>query len=381
MFRTGVMALLSIGALGVHHQERPREQIVKHTLPLDMPLTFHGAHNRSIETQEAQEQIDEWWASIEHASPVETVDLPNIVFIKPHKVGSSSMYYFLRTVAARYNGFQHEYFLVDSMENFFGAWKNQPVKSGLHLWSDHGRLNDLLQISTIQVLEQSFKLTLVREPVDRCFSAFYYYKCNADCHALPEEEMTQRKLDFKVCGSSSKSSTQMKEIAPAGENSTVEETMAFYDFIGITGRFMESLTVIKMVLGLRYGDMLYYDSKISGRHRDSFKHPPIAEEPPEVIEHMKTLVGPQDKELFTAADQKLSEIIVKLEPEFSIVHARMVESLTAARLACGRKEGQDRRLRIASACFTYGSCRLSCLNKFAGDHSLWDVPTPVKLDL
>ncbi|CAM9380252.1 unnamed protein product, partial [Discosporangium mesarthrocarpum] len=36
------------------------------------------------------EQVDYWWSMVEHRSPGKDEPLPNIMFVKPHKVGSSS---------------------------------------------------------------------------------------------------------------------------------------------------------------------------------------------------------------------------------------------------------------------------------------------------
>ncbi|CAN0193868.1 unnamed protein product, partial [Discosporangium mesarthrocarpum] len=101
-----------------------------------------------------------------------------IIYIKSHKVGSSSMYNFLRMVAARYGGFENEYLLFNKDDAFYGSWNRQPVRLGFHLWSEHLPLREIVALSAPQVLEESFKLTLVREPVARCLSAFYYYTCH-----------------------------------------------------------------------------------------------------------------------------------------------------------------------------------------------------------
>ncbi|CAM9576362.1 unnamed protein product [Discosporangium mesarthrocarpum] len=292
------------------------------------------------------------------------------------------MYNFLRTIAARYGGYEHEYLFHQKWHNFYGAESRPFVKPGFHLWSDHVRLRQIIMIGAPQAISESFKLTLVRNPLDRCLSAFYYYICtrtHTPWDMIPEDDMMKHKLEFHSCGGGKKTATQMMEIAPSGASSTVEEALAFYNFIGVTERFMESLTVIKMLLGLRYGDMLYFDSKVSGSRNDRTPHPTIAEEPEEFVTHLKTLIGSEDEELFAAANNMLTEIIANLEPEFSVVHDKVVKTVNQARFECGDQD--DRPLLIAEACFTYGHCRLSCLNKFATDHDLWDVPIPVTVNV
>ncbi|CAM9844125.1 unnamed protein product, partial [Discosporangium mesarthrocarpum] len=104
-------------------------------------------------------------------------ELPNILFVKPHKTGSSSMATLIRLIAARNGGLPGEYmYPLNYTINFFGREELQPLEKGtLHIWTDHEYLRRLLQVAVPQVVERSFKLTLVRDPIDRCLSAFYYY--------------------------------------------------------------------------------------------------------------------------------------------------------------------------------------------------------------
>ncbi|CAN0278036.1 unnamed protein product, partial [Discosporangium mesarthrocarpum] len=111
-----------------------------------------------------------------HYAPGVIKGLPNIMFIKPHKVGSSSMSIVLRLIAARNNGVRREYMYTLSKPDYFYALEElQPLEKGLHLWGDHQTLSTLLQYGKPEIIEDSFKITLVRDPLDRCLSSFYYY--------------------------------------------------------------------------------------------------------------------------------------------------------------------------------------------------------------
>ncbi|CAM9535514.1 unnamed protein product [Discosporangium mesarthrocarpum] len=327
-----------------------------------------------------KDQIEHWWSEVENRSPAEHVEgLRNIIFVKPHKVGSSTMALYVRLIAARNGGIPYEYMYPQRKGYFFARTKVYPLE-GLHTWANHRPLTTLLTGSKHEVIEDSFKITLVRDPLDRCLSSFYWYKITKpeiDMGVISEEELTRQKLELDHCGKKVAWQTQMSEIAPKGDESSVEEALAFYDLIGITGRYTESLAVMKMLLGLRYGDMLCVNDKYQPTIR-----PPISEEPPEVIEHMKTLVTQKDWDLFKAADRKLSKIIKKLQPEFSVVHTKLAKSISNALLQCDEDHGQvplGYQLPHGCGCFARGNCKLSCLNKYATDNDLWEIPKPVRL--
>ncbi|CAM9649059.1 unnamed protein product [Discosporangium mesarthrocarpum] len=302
------------------------------------------------------------------------------MFVKPHKVGSSSMANLVRLIVARNGGIRREFMYPQYTADFFARAETHSLEEGPHIWADHHNLSYLMEIGEPKIIQESFKVTLVRDPVDRCLSSFYYYDIereNLNRNQMSEKELTRRKMEFNQCSKNEKIVAQMSEIAPKGDESSVEETLAFYDLIGITGRYMESLAVMKMLLGLRYGDMLHFNDKF---HPE--KRPPITEEPSRVIEHVKTLIPPADWDLFNAANQRLSETIRKLEPEFSLVHSTLVETMTNSRLECDKEHGHVGKgymLPYGFGCFSQGSCKLSCLNKYATDNGLWDAPEPVDL--
>ncbi|CAM9300295.1 unnamed protein product [Discosporangium mesarthrocarpum] len=344
----------------------------------------HPRRRMDISNQYAtrEDQIDRWWSEVEHSVPWEIGGLPNIMFVKSHKVGSSSMSNLIRLIAARNGGIPREYFYTVTTTDYFYAKKElHPLEEGIHIWTDHQTLSSLLESGESMMIKESFKLALVRDPVDRCLSSFYYYRISKDrglkLKHLSDKDLTQMKLEFDYCGKSAKLSAQMYEVGPKGIASSVEETLGFYDLVAVTGRYTESLAVMQMILGLRYGDMLYFNDKYHPG-----KRPPVSEEPPEVIEHMKSLVAQADWDLFYSADLQLTETIEMLEPEFTVVHNRLTESLTNARLHCDEEHAhlsRGYRLPEAMGCFSGGNCMLSCLNKFATDHDLWDGP--VRADL
>ncbi|CAM9240950.1 unnamed protein product [Discosporangium mesarthrocarpum] len=284
-----------------------------------------------------EDQINHWWSKIKHLPPGKLEGLPNILFVKPHKVGSTSMSSFVRLVAARNGGIPREYMYKanNSAEHFYARKELQPLEEGVHIWADHESLSSLLENVQSEIIDASFKFTLVRDPLDRCFSAFYYYT-RVHVDTITEEELTRRQLEFEFCGLVEEQANQIGEIGPKGMNSSVEETVAFFDLIGVTSRYMETLTVIKMLLGLRYGDMLFFNRKFHPSKRRR-----VYEEPPEVIQHMKALIASEDWDLFSAAKWRLNKTIEMLEPEFSAAHEKLVEITEQAFSQCGNSDHKD----------------------------------------
>ncbi|CAM9274624.1 unnamed protein product [Choristocarpus tenellus] len=304
----------------------------------------------------------------------QNVQLPNIIFVKPHKVGSSSMSNLVRLIAARNGGVASEYQRKTKCRDMFAKKMMQPIIPQLHIWADHCKCSKLLEDVERDIVKQAFTFTLVRDPVDRCLSGYYYYFETNNPHiVLSEQGRTHNKLKYGPCGNHG---SQMKEIRPT-KNATVAETVDFYDLVGITGRFMESLTVMKMFLGLSYGDMLFFDDKRSGNGHLAPRLP-MSSEPPEVLEHFKNLNDPMDEELFRLASKKLDMIIRKLQPEFSVVNETLTRTLREARNTCGDTSRSD-KIDGAFGCFGRGNCRISCLRNFAAEAGLLERPPTVNI--
>ncbi|CAM9594942.1 unnamed protein product [Discosporangium mesarthrocarpum] len=197
-----VLALLGMGIVGLSAIMRPTDRdshLRRMLLAQDTQGTImmEGYTTSVVETTE--DDVSNWWSKVEYLPPGKIEGLPNILFIKPHKVGSSSMSTFVRLVAARNGGIRREYMYTLHTTDYFYAKKElQPLEEGLHIWGDHESLSDLLGSGGLpEIIEESFKVTLVRDPLNRCFSSFYYYdieRQQVDIQTLPTEELTRLKV-------------------------------------------------------------------------------------------------------------------------------------------------------------------------------------------
>ncbi|CAM9250366.1 unnamed protein product [Discosporangium mesarthrocarpum] len=340
-------------------------------VPEGSPGEFHRRLDR------VQMSVNSWSRQVDESPPA-PLDLPNIIFVKSHKVGSSSMSNLLRLIAVRNNGIPREYLYNVHANYFFARHEMLPLEPGMHIWTDHKPLSTLVKNSSPLVIRKSFKMTLVRKPLDRMLSAFYYYDISKNktnrVGYRDNGDFTSETFHFN--GSEIK--TQMFEVGPTW-NASVEETMEWYDFIGITGRYTETLTALKMILGLRLGDMLYFDQKVSGTG-NRVERPPVEEEDPAVIAHMKSLIEPLDEDLYQAANRRLSAVIAQLQPQFISEHRCIVEHLGRARRICAN-EREVYPVPDGFGCFSQGVCRLSCLNGYANKNLLWAVDPPARIDL
>ncbi|CAM9448922.1 unnamed protein product [Discosporangium mesarthrocarpum] len=309
-------------------------------------------------------QVDGWRSNIK----VQHIELPNIMFVKAHKVGSTSMMNHIRLIAARNGGHPDEYMYEVPPDRFYGKLNEQPLTGGMHIWTNHAPLAVLLHRSEDAVIKDSFKFTMVRDPLDRCLSAFYYYDASIKDHGWSTYTNEQRmlmKMETKSCAKRGDKETMIGEVE-VHKGSTVEEIMDFYDLVGITALFMETLAIIKMVLGLRYGDMLSFNGKTS------HKRIPLSEEPQEVLDHFSDLIDKEDVKLYLRANQALDKVIKKLQPDFTEVHKTIQWHLVKARDKC--EDVMSPVLTNGFGCYRDGSCRVECLNNYSTSKGLWVLP-------
>lgn len=169
-----------------------------------------------------------------------TFELQNIVMIKGPKVGGSTLGGIVRHIGAHYNlsGFRSD------------NW----ISSEPGVWAQHKAL-DLEFLHEIQSLQmKTFLFTIIREPSARCLSDFYFFQT----HGQKQYRDFSDKLQYfrKYC-----TNRQWRAITGRMQNFTALET---YDFIAITERFNESMVILKHLLGLKWRDVMYMSSKISG---------------------------------------------------------------------------------------------------------------------
>lgn len=204
----------------------------------------------------------------------------NIIFVKVPKCASSTTGGIARRIAAHQglSGVRYRRWITSEKEP--GVWANHNKASVL--WP----LVNLLKKPT-------FIFTFIRDPVDRCLSAYYYFR--APLSRGPPAIITEQKISaLAQCRNAMFDYINPKEPPTLNMTTTndvrrlVNGVIQAYDFIGVTGDgiFDESVhLLIRSELRLPLQDGLYLSSKMSGGGRDSLagvRHLPLAEEPHEV---------------------------------------------------------------------------------------------------
>lgn len=118
--------------------------------------------------------------------------------------------------------------------------------------------------------KRSFLISLLRDPTKRAMSQFFHFQVG-DNNVPPTDERFQRYLVNSAERMSNYyvrdlSMTTIEESLDDMDNydEFVQTIINEYDFIGITERMDESLIVLKLLLDLDFGDILYMSAKNAG---------------------------------------------------------------------------------------------------------------------
>jgi hypothetical protein len=228
----------------------------------------------------------------------------NMVYIKVAKTGSSTAGGVNRRIAFHHNlsgVFTDRLWITDNGDGEPGAW------------SDHGRMRlpeteSNITLERLEALEMPFFLwSVIREPSKRAMSGLYWGA------ALESLETTQGKIETLKMSPD----FQFNYLKP-GEYSSVESVFNFYNFIGVTDRYDESLVALSQVLQAPLTDMLYITAKNTSAGmghrdgRDAIEQPPLEEEPEELQDYLRGDFKKEnylDYKLFDNANSNLDRLI------------------------------------------------------------------------
>jgi len=204
----------------------------------------------------------------------------------------------------------------------------------------------------------SFTWGLVRNPIDRCISAFDFFSADVSDTA---------KIHFGkhyLCTNSVWHAMQLN-------NSKSREDL---QFMGVTERFDESALVLCYFLGCSLADLLYFPSKDSQRSSSHTSHVPFDQESPEVRSYFLGGNFRQrnslDYHLWDTANQTLDRLIdfigrKEFETRLNQYHKHMNDS----HIEC-------RHVDIRRCYWKDNGCKYDCLDKYANKVTqLWDPIT------
>lgn len=247
-----------------------------------------------------------------------------IAFIKAEKVGGSTFSGVMRRIGFR-RGFKHvkEAYWLSNVET-------------PSVWANHGTREEL-EHSLQEHMPCALYVTLLRDPVERCMSS-YYFQFYADGSPSPDLK-DYDKISFMqgYCPSN-------EEAAYVGKDGTTNyaEVMGSYDFVGVTERFDESLLLLGKKINVSMADLLYLEAKEAGEvgtdqkdfQKQRGEHPPFDQEPADVKEAAEAIRNGKDAKLLKAANRALDAAIDDYGADFEDDLARYQHMLAKVEKNC-----------------------------------------------
>ncbi|CAM9656591.1 unnamed protein product [Discosporangium mesarthrocarpum] len=347
-----------------------------------------------------------------------TETFPNLVFVKPHKIGGTTMGGITRRIASRHGGTTEEYNHRLGKEDFFAKTWNVPKlgkKPGvkMHMWANHLNCMSMFQHTDKRVFQKAFKFTITRDPVDRCLSEFYYDGDSGSREALKKEGIREG-MEYHPDPSGDEPATKAKikyipkcmeqsvyAYTRCSEDLSMMDVLNTYQLVGITERWVDTIALMKMKLDLNYGDILHLSTKVNDAQPNAaggkivaagIARPPISEEPQVVIDAINARPETKlDKEFWKLANERMDAEIAELTPEgFPEVRAKVERILaelkeyctdeannppyTEKEIAAWHKErdGDAERLFFLDCYWKDHGCGIKCMDKFADEMGLND---------
>lgn len=191
---------------------------------------------------------------------------PNVVFVKPFKVGGGTMRGILERFAA---GHGQSVVPGDPMHHFRVSEKQALKLEGKYnMLTRHGRYGRWMD----SVVPDAVYVTLVREPLQRAVSHFYHLN------------RASRRMSFAEWYRGGRGTEQYDNHMARHlgyrsiDDVTAESLRDRYALIGLTSRFNETLVVMRRLLGWDFPDIFYqYQHLNSHKPRDPVPKDVVAE--------------------------------------------------------------------------------------------------------
>jgi len=227
-----------------------------------------------------------------------------------------------------------------------------------YLFSQHERLKDV-QDELSQMLPKAFKVSMVRDPVERCMSSFYHLFENkhsylgstfddtekialltGNCTTVvdPNGQYTSRYQE--LCRQLACPGFQMEYLVPHA-GSDLDAVFESFDFIAVTERYDESLLLLSKQLDLPVSDLLYVKTRVSGassycqgNSAASIEKIPMEEESAGVQAAAQQLALDRDVRLVERANAELDRRVAEYGPSYQSDLAMFREWLAVADEEC-----------------------------------------------
>mmetsp|Transcript_10951 Transcript_10951/g.19687 ORF Transcript_10951/g.19687 Transcript_10951/m.19687 type:complete len:410 (+) Transcript_10951:42-1271(+) len=219
----------------------------------------------------------------------------------------------------------------------------------------------------------TFLWTMIRDPVDRAFSLFYYmaekqHICSPyDCTFYNKKRQLQQYVeDDGPYAGRSEANLQFRFLRSSVAD-TVDDVIQKYGLIAVMDRFDESVVVLAATLKIPLSDVFYVASKVSSQkyvdpedNTTHSSHPKFSEEPEDVQKYVNESFKPSqqlDYELLQKANDLLDAKIadMKLEPAIQ----KFQDVLEFVQSKCGECVEPN------SGYYKDQGCRYKCLDQYA----------------
>jgi len=260
----------------------------------------------------------------------ENFELPKLFFLKTYKVGSSTLAGILRGLGDKYGKVTltppTDLIKFTSPKQFEEVIRYQNITDGkVDIICNH-IVGYQTSVISKYLGPDYFKMTLIRHPIQRAFSGYYFSRIKPFCQ-YPIEDW------LKHCPSFQNGCYDVMQDRDLVEFVTPKEAIDSFDLVLITERYTESLIVLMWKLGLKITDLLHISSKTGLRNNH------LSPEEEEKFSEQVTQNNALDIELFGIANQVLDETIAKL-PENYMSQNKMIldEMIKAVGIACPYSE-------------------------------------------
>eukprot|EP00440_Ansanella_granifera_P072066 gb/GFBE01078205.1/.p1 GENE.gb/GFBE01078205.1/~~gb/GFBE01078205.1/.p1 ORF type:complete len:372 (+),score=67.05 gb/GFBE01078205.1/:1-1116(+) len=254
---------------------------------------------------------------------VRILDVPQLqhglAVVRVPKTGSSTLMLVARRVAELHGLERLGEDILDFKNHTTIVVSNATLPVGPYLYAEHGerrKETDLFR----DVMPGTFITAMVRNPLEFCLSHYYHFGA-AYSGIDPSDES---KIAYVANGTDGCSGEYMADYLDPekGSNSTADQIIKEYHFVGVVEYYDESLLVLKNMLGLSLTDILYVKMRVSGSDcnwpetSQSKKNGSFEDESDEVRLALTNRSWQRDQELFEAANHSLFYAIAAYGPSF-----------------------------------------------------------------
>mmetsp|Transcript_97728 Transcript_97728/g.276453 ORF Transcript_97728/g.276453 Transcript_97728/m.276453 type:complete len:351 (+) Transcript_97728:92-1144(+) len=278
-----------------------------------------------------------------------------IAHIRVPKTGSSTMKLVVSRLSILYglNLLNLTYYSFDGSLTAEGLAAEIPSPS---YYSKHDRRSHSGAMLHAAMPEAKW-VSMVRDPQGMCMSMYYHKKGVAG--EAPTDASKIEFIDSDPECTGDFISTYLEETA----NSTANQILEIYNFVGVTERYDESLLALKHVLQLNMSDVFYVKFRDSSkpcnwpsgtRHWIPLEHPSVEEESAAVRQALDEKIWTRDRLLVAAANKKLDSVIAAYGPSYQDDLELFQSRLASLSSECG--------------CLDHYGPSIDCINEMATQH-------------